>query len=153
MATPITKTRTNYIHITDYDRFKSILEQTNVTNGCSIEIISNKSDNETLYGFYAEDEILGFPVPDINSADDEYDESECDYEYDHSSFIDALKTVIAPGDALIITTISMEKMRYLDAETEIITCNDYKYIGLADIAVAEAAKMLNNPDWQTRNTY
>ena len=153
MATT-TKTRTNYVHITDLSRFEEIISKAHVRNKHKIHIISHNEGNETLYGFYSEDEIYGFPVNDTN-FEPNTDDEDVDYNVQHSrlSFINALKTVIKPGDALIITTISSEEMNYLYAETDIITCDDYRYLCIEDVAMNEAVKMLHNPNWTTRNSY
>ena len=46
-----------------------------------------------------------------------------------------------------------EKLRYLVGSADVITSKRYTYMRIEDLAVSEAAKMLNNPKFFTKVAY
>lgn len=158
MANSIYKIRTNYVRITDVDKFNDIISHCIIDGGEEIKIITHTDENDvTRYGFYCEECIDGMRIPGVDCNETNCkncpDFSDCDGDCEYEAFIKELQTVIAPDDALIITTFNYEKMRYLAAYADIVTCKKWKYIELADIAVDNACKLLGNKDWTTQNEY
>lgn len=151
MANVITKTRTNYVSITDTDKFNEIIHSCVADDEFSI--IEKQIDGETKYGFYINADIDG--LRDNSECDKscaECDDLEdCEYDFNYDDFLKALQTVIAPGDALIITTISYLKMIELHAYVEVVTADAIKSINLESGAMALAQEMLGNKDWSTIN--
>lgn len=144
MSNYITKTRTNYFSVTDEEKFKQIISSCKASD--SIEVFDEKQENGSVkYGFYCYGSIQGFT--DRNESE-ESDDMDCNYNYD--AFCKALQQIIPDGEAIIITEIGFENMRYLTGESSIITRNYYKCITLQHEAVKIAGKMLNNPDFTTK---
>lgn len=157
MANLISKTRTNFIEITDFDKFKSILQNCSVDDGRTFTIIENTEDGVTKYGFHVTENIYGMRKRDescnAESCADCEDSDECDMDCDYDAFLEELQQVIAPGDALIITTLCYEKLRYLKAYVDIVTHDSIDSIALETAAVKKAREMLGNKDWVTQNDY
>lgn len=157
MSNQISKTRTNFVGITDFDKFKSILQNCSVDDGETFTIIENTEDGITKYGFYVAENICGMRERDescnAESCADCEDAYECDMDCDYDAFLEELQQVIAPGDALIITTLCYEKMCYLKAYVDIVTHDAIDGIALEPAAVEKACEMLGNKDWNTQNDY
>lgn len=148
MANSVYKTRTNYVHVTNVNKFKEICRL-----GCTTElepltvIAARDADSKAIYGFYAEGDIEGYILNDDGTIADfnaEDFDSEKDWETTFDRFIDDLKSVVAPDDALIITTIGSEKMSWLSANAFVITHDEIKELNLAEIAKQNAREMLDN---------
>lgn len=157
MSNSISKTRTNFVGITDFDKFKDILSRCVVDDGEMLTIIENTEDGITKYGFYVEENICGMRERDAfcnaESCADCEDAHECDVDCNYDDFLKELQQVIVPGDALIITTFCYEKMCYLLAYVDIITCDAIEAITLESEAFDKAREMLGNKDWTTTNSY
>lgn len=113
MANSVYKTRTNYVHVTDEDKFKEICRLGCTTELESLTVIATRDiDGKDIYGFYADGDIEGYilnadgTIADFNAKD--FD-SEKDWETTFDRFVEDLKSVVAPDDALIITIIGNEK--------------------------------------------
>ena len=156
MANTISKTRTNFVGITDFDRFKHIISSCVADNGEKLEIIENTDANGvTKYGFCIEENICGMRERDEfceveSCADCEYFD-DCDKDYSYDDFLEELTKVIAPGDALIITNICYQKMCSLYAYADIVTSESVESLTLEDLALKKAQKLLGNNDWHTVN--
>lgn len=157
MANSIYKTRTNYVHVTDEETFKEICRL-----GCTAElepltVITARDDNgEDIYGFCAEGDIEGYILNDNGAIVDfnaEDFNNERDWNRSFDRFVEDLKSVVAPDDALIITTIGSEKMRYLSANSFVITHDEIKEINLSEMAKQTAREMLGDESWNTRMEY
>lgn len=157
MTNSIYKTRTNYISVTDEDEFRRIMALCITSDGERPEVITRTDeDGKTHFGFYVEDDIEGYMLDENNNIVDPYSkdfDDEMDYETSYDRFIEDLQKVIAPDDALIITIIAYEKMRWLASQSIIVTHNDVKHMDMSDLAFKTARKMLDNPDWHTEMYY
>lgn len=157
MANLITKTRTNYVEISDIERFKEIIAHCCAED--EISVITHTENDKRKYGFICDGNIDGFPLPNDNCDKknckdcEKYSNYLCDPDYSFDTFTNELQKVIVPGDALIITTISYENLKYLQGETIIITSECCKLKTLESIGMETAREMLNNPKWDTRNYY
>lgn len=108
MANYYGTTRTNYFAVTDPDRFKEIMGNV-VGAEDNVEVFEREIGGVLKYGFGCYTTICGY------EAEDE------DEPYDYDAFVEDLQEVLAPGDAIVITEIGSEKLRYLYAASQIIT--------------------------------
>ena len=157
IANSIYKTRTNYVHVTDIERFKEIIRLCTASEGERLHIITRNDDNgKQTIGFYVEGDVEGYSLdedgnivdPDTNNFD-----AEGDYEADYDRFIEDIQSVLDPTDAFIITRIGYEKMRWLIGDATIVTRNRVKYISLETTAILTTREMLNAPKWTTEMNY
>ena len=140
MANYYGKTRTNYFKVNDPEAFKELLEKCAGTED-PLKVWAKEEDG--FYAFGCESEVAGI---DINKDPD-------DPEYDYDAFLEALQKCVLPGDAVIITSVGWEKLRYLGADAVIITAKDIEYMSLESAAIKKARELLGNPDWTTDNCY
>lgn len=156
MANAATKARTNYVEITDFYKFRDILSRCIVDDGETIHIMTHECDDgKTKYGFYCEANICGMRAPDeecsVKSCETCDNYYECEVDCDYDAFLKELQQVIAPGDALIVTTLCYEKIKYLQSYAEIITAKSITYLTLSSLALAKAREELGNKNWITVN--
>lgn len=57
------------------------------------------------------------------------------------------RKVIAPDDAIIITEIGYEKLRYLTAYAVVITRTEVEFVELRSAALETAQRMLRDPEY------
>lgn len=145
-------TRTNHFSVTDPEKLKDIVDRIRWSEGDSPFF----SEENGKYCFGAYDTIMGLSMKKdraaqaVDAEDDAYDEDE---ERDVDKVYYALQEIVAPDDAIIITEIGYEKLRYLTAYSIIITESDVASVDLGETAVQRAADILGNPDYQTRMEY
>ena len=143
MANYYGKTRTNYFKVTDAE---ALCELSNIVCGDEDSVhlgIENAPGEEKRYMLWCEGTILGIPDGD--------DEEDCDYNYDE--FVRRLQKILPDGEAVIITEVGSEKMRYLVGEVVVITNEGVCKNNLNAIGKKIAREMLNNPHWETKNWY
>lgn len=143
MANYYGKTRTNYFHVTDTKKFMDIMSKC-----CNAErehptVITEDDqplDQGPNVGFYTDGTIVGY-----------FDET--DTQPDIRAFIQDMQEVLAPDDACILTEIGFEKMRYLFANSLVITKKETARIDLNEASKELAGKLLGNPKWDSRFDY
>lgn len=134
MANYYAKTRSNYFGVNSKEDLEKIINRC-----CSMDSNEVKiAESDGKYAILCESEIMGY---------------ETDYGYDFDKFIKDLSSVVEDGDAVILTEVGHEKMRYLSGSIVVITKNQVQYKTLQDIGISVAQEMLNNPNWETRNNY
>lgn len=141
------KTRTNYFSVTDENALRDI-----VSRACgsedTVELYMEQAINgEKKFMFLCESDILGFPETDENGEVYE----DCDYSFD--DFTAALQKILPENEAIIITEVGSEKMRYLLGSVTVITRNEIRYEDLRNIGISIAKSLLNNESWETENEY
>jgi len=146
MADYYGKTRTNYFSVTNEEKFREIIALCGATDEIKIDD-EKQNDGSVKYMFYCEGVIQG--LPDSESDNDAGD----DFDYSHEAFCKALQEILPDDDAVIITEVGSEKMRYLIGSCTVITSKDIKWIDISREAVKLAATMLDNPDFTTENEY
>ena len=151
MADYYGKTRTNYFSVTNEEKFKQIINSCGAENGGIIIADQKQNDGSVKYCFYCDGSIYG--LPDRNETDEYCEDDDAYIEYDYDAFCATLQEIISDGDAIIITHIGSEKMRYLIGGCSIITRNDYEYVDLTNEALKLAKNLLNNPDFTTQMEY
>jgi hypothetical protein len=134
-------TRTNYFAVTDAAKFREIIGSC-VTDEEAIQIFDPEGGSER-FGFGCYGSIRGIPAG----------EGEDDSEEDIDAFHDALQSVLVDGDAIVITEIGYEKLRYLIGCCTVITKRDIRFLNLIDSAVGLARIMLENPEFTTKMNY
>jgi len=152
MANYYGKTRTNYFSVTDKEKFRQIIALCGASDD-NIKIIEKVQDDGSIkYGFYCESSIDGLPIAaDADNTDKDYEDDNVDYDYD--AFCEALQKILPDDDAIIITEVGSEKMRYLIGICTVITNKDFKCIDINREAVKLAAAMLENPEFTTQIEY
>ena len=132
--------RTNYFSVTDETRFREIMASC-VGDEEDTEVFESE-DGSDKFGFGCFGTISGIPedTDDPDSAD-------------LGAFYDALQSVLAEGDAIIITEIGYEKLRYLIGVCTVITKRDIRYIDVRQKAVELAMEMLGDNGFTTQMDY
>jgi hypothetical protein len=138
MANYYSTTRTNYFSVTDEAKFRDII------NSCSAEdeihiFDQTAPDGKKLYGFGCYGSIIGI----VHDSDD-------DIETAGDSFHTELQSVLADGDAIIITEVGHEKLRYLVGCCTVVTKNEIQGVDVLGKAVELARSMLAKPDYLTK---
>jgi len=132
--------RTNYFRVTDAEKLKEIVAKAQGYEGEKIDLFEETEEGEALYGFGCIAPLQGY-----------YDEEAEEYDYD--GFLDDLKTVVAPGDAIIIMEVGYEKLRYVYGSAYIITREKTESMDLTQLVLAKAAEVVGNPDFHTKIEY
>ena len=148
-------TRTNYFVITDESKFRGLMARCAGSEG-DVQIFEDERDIDKMgkFAFGCEGSISGIKIlPEIGNDCDDSDCCDCDCDYDYDAFCAELQGLIAEDDAVLITEIGHEKLRYLSAHTMIITRSDIRVVQLENKAIAEAREMLGNPEFCTQNSY
>ena len=139
-------TRTNYFRVTDAARLKAIVDHT-VLGEDRLSLFTKQAGNETYYGFGGYDSISGlYPNWDSSEQPSDYEDDMDDEDASFELFEAELQKIIAPGDAIIITEVGYEKLRYLVAYSCVITRNSVECVDLRECSVDKAQELLQNPD-------
>ena len=158
MADYYSKTRTNYFSVTDEEKFRQIINKCSASD--DIVVFDDvQSDGSVKFGFLCHGNIQGLPeITDEDGSvsteipdDEEYDDD--DFEYSHDAFCEALQRILPEGEAIIITEVGYEAMRYLAGSCSVITNSDYRYVDLSDEAIKLTRNMLNNQGFTTKMYY
>lgn len=141
------KTRTNYFSVTDENALRDI-----VSRACGSEDTVHLHMEHTISGgrkfmFLCESEILGFPETD--ESGEVYED--CDYSFDE--FTAALQKILPENEAIIITEVGNEKMRYLLGCVTVVTRNEIKCKNLRSLGINIARELLKDESWDTKNEY
>lgn len=141
------KVRTNYFSVTDENALRDIISRVRGSED-TVELHMEQAINgEKKFMFLCESDILGFPETDENGEVYE----DCDYSFD--DFTAALQKILPENEAIIITEVGSEKMRYLSGYVTVITRNEIRHENLRNIGIRIARRLLNNDSWETKNEY
>ena len=135
--------RTNYFSVADEARFREIMASCVGTE--EAVMIFEPENGSKKFGFGCYGTIYGIP-PDSEDGDDDEDA-------DLGTFYDALQSVLADGDAIIITEIGWEKMRYLVGVCTVITKREIQCIDVCKKAVELAGELLGDNGFTTQMDY
>ena len=150
MANYYGMTRTNCFKVTDPERLKKIINNVYCCED-AMELHERRDENgDTSYVFCGYGTIEGL-THDWETSNNEDREFIDDADFD--IFTDELQKIVAPNDAIIITEIGNEQLRYLTAFSTVITKEGVYYIDLGHASVEVAKKSLNNPKWKTKMEY
>lgn len=147
MANYISSTRTNYFHVTDEDKFRSIIDRCFAED--NIEVWSERDENNhTVFGFGVYGTFYGIMEDQNGDYNEDIETSDA-----FDKFVEKLQEIIEPNDACIIYNAGWEKLRYVGADATIITKTDVATTNLTDAATNLARKALDNPNWNTQSDY
>ena len=142
-------TRTNYFRVTDEKKFREIIARCVAEDNVDI-FKSDSGDGKFAFGCYANiQEDIACGAHDSCWFCEKTDTDECK----SYSFYEALQSLVADDDAIIITEVGYEKLRYLVGVSIVITKNDIRGVNLASAALSVAKEMLANPDYNTVMDY
>lgn len=144
MANYMGFTRTNYFSVTDAEKLRDIVGRIIWDNSGSF---LEEGHGGYVFGCYGS--VIGLRNPKQEDCDNE----DSDDDYNADSVYEALQEIVAPGDAIIITEVGYEKLRYLVGDTVVITRDAIEYINLRSAAMEAACKLLNNPQFDTQMEY
>ena len=144
MANYISFTRSNYFRVTDPEAFKKIINRV-ITDEDSLELWERTENGTTYYGFGAYSSICGLQH--------EAEDVDNDGEFEVEAVYEALSKIVAPDDAIIITEIGYEKLRYLTAYAVVITREKTELVELREVSIDVACSLLGNPNFDTRMEY
>ena len=141
MADYIAKTRTNYFKVTDPEAFKELMQHCSASSscGCTIEVYFKYGETSTVM-FCCEGSFDGMITENPEDAD-------------FDQFVEELQKLLPENEVCIITEIGAEKLRYLTAYSNVISKNEIRQVSLDAVAMKEAGKMLNDPDYKTEMEY
>ena len=137
-------TRTNHFSVTDPEKLTQIVNRIRWDEGELIFLA--EEDGRFCFGAYSA--ICGLVKP-AEEADSGCD----DDEYEPESVYAALQEIVAPDDAIIITEVGFEKLRYLTAYAMVITRDGANCVELRGEALNKAQAMLHNPQYATKMEY
>ena len=138
MANYCAKVRTNYFKVNNEEKFREIMGFLQGED----DVVCHEHDREKgKFMFCCDGSLIGYVEnkEDDDSYDDAWDE-----------MARKLQTVLPDDEAVIITEIGSEKMRYLTAYSAIITSKKTGWIDLGRLAVEKAGELLGNPKYHTQ---
>lgn len=144
MANYMGFTRTNYFSVTDAEKLRDIVGRIIWDNSGSF---LEEGHGGYVFGCYGS--VIGLR----KSKQEDCDNEDSDDDYNADSVYEALQEIVAPGDAIIITEVGYEKLRYLVGDTVVITHDAIEYINLRSAAMEAACKLLNNPQFDSQMEY
>lgn len=143
MANYYATIRTNYFSVKEESAFRKLMDS--VCTEDEIYVFeSPQSDGSTKFGFGCYGAINGIWV----ETDDEF---YCDEGID--SFFGQLQQLVCADDAIIITEIGNEKLRYVVGFCTVITSKEIRSISISEAAICAAKELLRNQDFQTQMDY
>ncbi len=143
-------TRTNYFRVTDSERLKKIIDST-YADGEKTHLYERSSGENTYYAFGCYGTIAG--LPEDWERTDAVEHNDLDYDAYFETLVEELSEILHPDDAIIITEVGYEKLRYLTAYSTIITRFEVETVELRGSSIEMARKLLNNPSWDTVMEY
>ena len=144
MANYISFTRSNYFRVADPEAFKKIINCI-ITDEDGLELWERTENGMTYYAFGAYSSICGLRH--------EAEDTDNDGEFEAEAVYEVLSKVVAPDDAIIITEIGYEKLRYLTAYAVVITREKTELVELREASIDAACSLLGNPNFDTRMEY
>lgn len=133
--------RTNYFPVTDVDKFKDIMSK--LSGEGEIEFYEHDED-KGKFMFYCDCNLTGY-ITDPDD-DDAYDDA-------LDKMFEELQGILPDGEAIILTEVGNEKMRYLLGIATIITNKEVCSVNLADAAIYKAREVLGNSEYCTQMDY
>jgi len=131
--------RTNYFSVTDEPKLRELLGD--ALAGDEISVFEQEQKNGgKKFAFGLCGSISGLVIPE-------------DSEPSMYAFERGLQKLVAPGDAVIITEIGYEKLRYLTAISTVITQKDICYVDIETVALENAKELLDDPEYFTQTGY
>lgn len=128
-------TRTNYFRVTDEGKYKKLFD--GISSDGEIYDFTTVNDNG--------DKVHGFGMyGDILYDKDDEDRFDC--------FIDEIREILPPDDAMIIIQVGHEGLRYTTGWALVATKKESKFMSLEDMAIECAGSILGD-HFTTRLNY
>lgn len=144
MANYMGTIRTNYFAVKDEAAFRSIVDSCAAEDTVHIFEIQ-QDDGSTKFGFGCQGSIYGI----TSDSDNE----EIQFDTDISDFYMELQKIVADDDAIMVTEIGYEKLRYLIGYCTIITSKCITGVDLEYEALKRTRRVLKNKHFTTKNYY
>lgn len=142
MANYYATIRTNYFSVKDEAAFRELIQSVIAEDEVYI-FEEPQSDGSKKFGFGCYGTISGIYV---DSDDDRF-------EPDIDDFWNALQKLVCEDDAIIITELGSEKLRYLVGGSTVITSESIQFVDVWKESLEIARQLLNNPNYQTDFDY
>lgn len=124
--------RTNYFHVKDENTFEEFLKK---VSGDDFHIFREGD----MFGFGCYGSIYGI--------------SESDEDDDYDAFLEGLQKQIVDDEAIIISEVGYEKLRYVSGYATVITSQDISTINLEDKSIELAQEMVKNKEYYPQMSY
>ena len=126
-------TRTNYFRIKNEEAFKEYINTLATTDG-DFELWTKEDNNETYYAFGGNGSLYSI-------------------ENDEEDIYQKLSEYVHQHDAIIITEVGYEKLRYLTGVSMVITQKGYEVVDLYDASLNKAKQLLSDETYKTNFAY
>lgn len=135
--------RTNYFRVTDEEKYNALFKRLCTDTGDKVfDFTKTDNNGNILHGFGAYGCIeFGPERKDSEELEDDEEEYE-DYEGGMDTFYELLTEILPEGEAFIQVCIGNEKLRYLTAETVVVTRYEIQFFNAQKMAM----------DWALENT-
>lgn len=132
--------RTNYFHVKDPERFRTLLD---VVSAGNLEFWEKKDENGfPVFAFGSYGTVYGIPHL-MNGWKYRADEESYD------EFLYQLKDLIAEDEAVVIMEAGHEKLRYVSSNATIVTGKTIECVDLERAALKLVREILDAPDYAT----
>jgi len=132
--------RTNYFSVTNESAFRDLIQSVQAED--TVHLFEDpQPDGGKKFGFGCYGYIYGIPI------------TEDEDEYDMDRFFENLQVLLCESDAIILTEIGNEKLRYLFGMSVIITKKAIRSTTITDCALIIAQEMLENDEFTTKMEY
>lgn len=135
--------RTNYFTVTDEQRFRDLMAKCSCSEG-AVELFEGSCANQ--FGFGCHGSLSGIPYHDGEDDDN-------DIEYSMDDFLAGLQALLPDGEAIILTEVGYEKLRYLIGIATVITNEKIASVELEAESFKLAAQLLDVDNFSTTNNY
>jgi len=142
MANYYATIRTNYFSVKDEDAFRELLQSVSAEDEVHV-FEQPQPDGSKKFGFGCYGNIYGIPAG--SDEDGSEDDMEC--------FLDALQNLICEDDAIIMTEVGNEKLRYVIGCSTVITSKEIRGVSIPDKALHLVQELLGNKDFRTQMDY
>ena len=142
MANYYATIRTNYFSVKDENAFRELFQSV-IAAEDEVHLFEElQSDGSMKFGFGCYGTISGV----CTDSDDEDNP-------DWDRFMEALQKLVCEDDAIIITEVGNEKLRYVGGISTVITSTEIRCVDIQAEALKVAQKLLSNPKYQTQMDY
>jgi len=139
MANYYATIRTNYFSVKDENAFRELMQS--VCAEDDVHVFERpQPDGRKKHGFGCYGNIYGIPY-------------ENDFDGGRNRFLNALQNLVCEDDAIIMTEVGNEKLRYVIGFSIVITSKEIQSISIPDKALHLAQKILRNKNYQTQMDY
>lgn len=140
-------TRSNYFHVTDAKKARSVLKRIILDDATRYIMEKKDEDGRPIFAFCGYGLLEGIEPEDSTESAEKAEEDE---ENAYNNAIYALSSIVAPDDAIIITQMEHSALNRMESSAIVITHCTADTIDMAKLALSRARKALKNPKWTTQ---